>query len=561
MTIEASVTANKVLAGLYSSLSDYTEYEALFEAFDQFLDQEFVPQASGETWQHFFKDHFMRANEIFEKAHTDLETPSRYASRQPVPTAVLSAQQRLAATNSLFDQAFAHPESEGLIEDLKATKQWSLVSSLLSGDLDTPVLFQVSGTAEATDIVIASTVELLDEQLERRSKYLALRLAKPVWKPQLEALLTSVYDLTPSEIEIIQLIFEVADLALIAERRKRSIRTVRTQLASIYSKMNVAGQTQLVILIASLLQLVGLDETHSALSLDQDVSLPMRTIRLPSGTLAYTEFGRPDGQPVLLLNTSYPPEMNDRFRDACRDAGLRILSPYKPGSADCSPRDRTVGPELLAADYKAMLDHLGLDQVIVAGTASGGLYGLEFARQYPAHVEKLILVDTGVPFGSFKDLRKLPKTIKRTMMTARYMPDLLLAPHKIIAANFRRSSAGEARVVDYFFADSPVDSTLTRNKGEYYQLTRRMISYSFDDVPRLVSDVCRWAADWSSLLSDVSQTHNLVFVHGAENTMFQIAPIQEFCATSETVHLIAQPDLGQLQIFVSPQAFIEAVRR
>ena len=143
-------------------------------------------------------------------------------------------------------------------------------------------------------------------------------------------------------------------------------------------------------------------------------------------------------------------------------------------------------------------------------------------------------------------------------MTGRYMPDVLLAPHKIIAANFRRSKSGEARVIDYFFQDSPIDAELTRQKGEYYQLTRRTISYSFEDVPRLVSNICRWAKDWSPCLEAVAKTHKIAFVHGKENTMFRTEPITKFCQENDQAVLFEQANLGQLQIFVQPEAFTKA---
>lgn len=555
-----SMTAHQVLSGLYASLSDYTEYEGLFEAFDQYLDEDFSPETSDAVWQTFFKQHFLRANEFFERTHTDLETASRYVARQPVPAAVLNPSHALMATNSLFDELFPDAETTELIEDLKSTQQWSLVPKLIDGKLDTPVLIQTGRDDGEIEVLIISPIELLDETLERRTTCLALRLAKPIWKPQLEELLVGVYDLTRSEIEIIKSIFEVADLNLVAKRRGRSIRTVRTQLASIYNKMNVSGQTQLVILIASLLQFTGLDESHLDLSLDQDRTLPLNTVALKSGPVSYTEYGDLSGQPVLLINTSMPPEMNARFREECATAGLHIIAPYKPGSAETAGRKRSLGPETLCHDYAELLSHLQIESAIIAGTASGGLYALDFAKTYPSRTEKVLLVDTGLPYASNKEIRALPKTMKRIMMTGRYMPDVLLAPHKIIAANFRRSKSGEARVVDYFFQDSPIDAELTRQKGEFYQLTRRMISYSFEDVPRLVSDICRWAKDWSPSLNAVAKTHPIAFVHGTENTMFKTAPIARFCEENDQAVLFEQAAQSQLQVFVKPEGFTKAAR-
>ena len=121
VALGSSMTAHQVLSGLYATLSDYTEYESLFEAFDQYLDEDFSPETSDDTWQKFFKQHFLRANEFFEKAHTDLETASRYVARQPVPAAVLNSSHSLLATNTLFDDLFPDADTARLIEELKST--------------------------------------------------------------------------------------------------------------------------------------------------------------------------------------------------------------------------------------------------------------------------------------------------------------------------------------------------------------------------------------------------------------------------------------------------------
>ena len=556
MASDITAIANKVLAGLYSSLSDYAEYETLFEAFDQYLNEGFSPQGTGSNWQGFFKRHFVRANELFEKTHTDLETPQSYVARQPVSMALLNECGKLVAANQDFNETL---DAVAGVAELKTLKAWQLVPRLLDRSLDTPLLFEVSGKNSPSEVIIASPIDLLDETYGDRQVFMALRLARPIWNAQTNNLLALVYELTPSELEVIQTIFQTADLHKVAEIRDRSIRTVRTQLASIYNKMSMSGQTQLILLVASLLQLAGADDAPAGSPLEEAHALVVRTVSIPSGTLSYLEFGDRSGDAVLLINTSLPPEMNGAFRAACEAAGLRVIAPYKPGSASTTKRPRTDGPQAFARDYAGLLDSLEVQKVRVAGSASGGLYALEFARQYGERVDQVVLLDTGVPFRSYRELSALPKTIKRTMLTARYMPDLLLAPHKIIAANFRRGPAGEAKIVDYFFADSPVDSALIQSDPAYFDLTQRLISCSFEDVGRLVSDVCRWAADWSELLQTVVSKKPIIFVHGAQNTMFGTDKIQAFCDQNQQASLIAQTGAAQLQAFVGPDYFTRAM--
>ena len=170
-------------------------------------------------------------------------------------------------------------------------------------------------------------------------------------------------------------------------------------------------------------------------------------------------------------------------------------------------------------------------------------------------------MDTGVPFRSRRELLALPRSVRRTFLPARYFPEVLNVPHRIIAGNFRKSQSGEARVVDYFFDDSPADRSLTRTDRKYYEITRDIIAYSFEDIDRLVGDVCRWASDWSPLLEHVCELHDLTFLHGAENTMFKVDPILEFAQQQRSASVHVVENVGQLLAYVDPESFIECINR
>jgi hypothetical protein len=170
----------------------------------------------------------------------------------------------------------------------------------------------------------------------------------------------------------------------------------------------------------------------------------------------------------------------------------------------------------------------------------------------------LILIDTGLPFTGRKELMALPKSLRRTFLPARYIPEVLLVPHRIFATNFRRSAAAEAAVVDYFFEDDPVDQMLTRTNRHYYEITRRIIEYSFEDVDRLVADVTRWAKDWSGLLR-VIDTHRIHFIHGANNNLFSAEKIQTWVKTQSHATAEIAQGKGQLQLYQDPDIFTRAV--
>lgn len=134
----------------------------------------------------------------------------------------------------------------------------------------------------------------------------------------------------------------------------------------------------------------------------------------------------------------------------------------------------------------------------------------------------------------------------------------VVKPHRIFAANFRRSAAAEAAVVDYFFEDDPVDQMLTRTSRHYYEITRRIIEYSFEDVDRLVADVTRWAKDWSDLLR-IIDTHRIHFIHGADNNLFTANKIENWVKTQKNASAEIAKEKGQLQLYQDPEIFTRGV--
>ncbi len=55
------------------------------------------------------------------------------------------------------------------------------------------------------------------------------------------------------------------------------------------------------------------------------------------------------------------------------------------------------GPESMPNDLLAVVDHLGLDTFALLGHSMGGGVAMRFAAQHPERVERLIIVDIGLP--------------------------------------------------------------------------------------------------------------------------------------------------------------------
>ncbi|GAB5454764.1 MAG: hypothetical protein Hens2KO_09930 [Henriciella sp.] len=559
----AKQAATQVLSGLYEAIADHSQIDSILTAMDEFLDANPEGLESGDAdWKQMFRDHFGRVGQFLDvDTDTIEESPIVHVDKQVVPAAVIDRNYRVLARNEMFDRI--HPIDEDSLSGMFTTpNDRRRFDQLLKSNGDAePVLVSLTlPKSESPIFAVASRSELLDLG-GSVSVFVTLQVAKATWNVELVPLLETAYGLTAAEIEILEGLVETGSIGQVAEIRGRSVRTVRTQLTHVFSKLGLSSQTELALFLATLTQLMTKTSKPSDVGkswIDPlSKELTQHTLSVGDREVAYVKYGAPNGTPVLLIHSTTPPQMTPEFRSACVRANIRVIGVHKPGSGGASTRSAKDGPEKLSGDYEAILQAEGWDRAHIAGHCSGGLYALQFAQDFPARTAGIILIDTGVPFTGRRELMALPKSFRRTFLPARYIPEVLIVPHRIFAANFKRSQAGEARVVDYFFEDCPVDQNLTRTDRTYYEITRQIIEYSFEDVDRLVADVCRWARDWSPLLEGHSAP--IVFCHGDENHLFSASRIEAFANERDNVDLVLVEGSGQLQVYRDAESFPRAV--
>ncbi len=150
-------------------------------------------------------------------------------------------------------------------------------------------------------------------------------------------------------------------------------------------------------------------------------------IVLPDGRrLAYAEFGRTDGVPVLYFHGS----PSSRFEplligeETLDRLGLRIIAPDRPGmgGSDFQPgRGFSDWP----ADVVALTDALGLGQFSVLGNSGGGPYVAVCAARMPDRLRAAVIVSGGWRMDWPEAREGLPFMNRLVMTLARRAPCLL----------------------------------------------------------------------------------------------------------------------------------------
>jgi pimeloyl-ACP methyl ester carboxylesterase len=113
--------------------------------------------------------------------------------------------------------------------------------------------------------------------------------------------------------------------------------------------------------------------------------------------LAYTQYGRSDGVPVVFLHGTPGSRRLGALLDApAMDAGVRVLAPDRPGYGRSSP-----WPDRSAADdgriVEAVLDDAGVETAGLVAFSGGALPAFATAATRPERVERVDVVSGATP--------------------------------------------------------------------------------------------------------------------------------------------------------------------
>ncbi|MDB4908201.1 MAG: hydrolase [Gemmatimonadetes bacterium] len=120
----------------------------------------------------------------------------------------------------------------------------------------------------------------------------------------------------------------------------------------------------------------------------------MSTISLRGITLGLDDHG--GGANALLLVHGHPFDRSMWLPqvEPAKRAGWRVIAPDLRGYGETTVVEGRTPFAEFAADLAALLDHLEVQQVVLAGLSMGGQVVMEFARLYPSRVRGLVLAAT-----------------------------------------------------------------------------------------------------------------------------------------------------------------------
>ncbi|MDA0687920.1 MAG: alpha/beta hydrolase [Proteobacteria bacterium] len=104
--------------------------------------------------------------------------------------------------------------------------------------------------------------------------------------------------------------------------------------------------------------------------------------------------GRPNGQTIVWQHghNVYAEAYVNTYA-ILAEAGFRVIAPDRIGYAKSSKAEVPYNFGFVASNMKALIDHLGLDEVAIVGHSMGGMVVSRFAMQYPDVVSHVVMVN------------------------------------------------------------------------------------------------------------------------------------------------------------------------
>ena len=174
-----------------------------------------------------------------------------------------------------------------------------------------------------------------------------------------------------------------------------------------------------------------------------------------NGIQTYYEVHGPEGAPWLVLSHSlacsarmWDPQieaLKGRYRILAYDARGH-------GGSEATPGAYTL--EMLAADLKGLLDHLGIATAHYCGLSMGGMIGQSFALRYPGVLRSLTLADTTsrYPKEAWPNWQERIKVAETKGMEPLVQPTL----ERWFTAAFRDKNPGPVEAIRKLILATPV---------------------------------------------------------------------------------------------------------
>ena len=275
-------------------------------------------------------------------------------------------------------------------------------------------------------------------------------------------------------------------------------------------------------------------------------------LTLPDGrSLAYAEFGKPEGYPVLYFHAApsarlEPLMIGDQI---FRQYGLRVISPDRPGMGESEFQPKREFSDW-AKDVIFLADSLGLEKFSVVGVSGGSGYAAVCAARIPERLSKAVIAS-----GPWQIDKEVIKAIGFPMnmmwLTALRVPFLLPIVMKLMIKfmtqepkeNSKRNSAppnGMMPTVDHEAMAQPERMAI------YLQTLRETVKQGTKGAVR---DIRIYVRKWDFDPAEIQIP--VVLFHGGLDKNVPLALVEKIAKKLPDARLVTYPEDGHISTYIN----------
>ncbi len=497
------------------------------------------------------------------KAEQDVLTRYRRAAAFAVNgTLTITAVNRAAAENLNVREGQSLTELQLRDEDLSVLSK--AATSMLYPDRDRPP--ETTRIVRARRLVDDSLVLLLTLLVEPEdaAPFVLVATTEVHWPPGATALLRDAFDLTPAEAEIMKGLTRFHSLKDVAAARGRSVDTVRSQVKSILTKTEARGQSDLLRIALSVMDIapaeadVSAPDPASALRYCRGglelPSLPFHHITRPDGRrVDYLEYGDPNGRPVVYFSSTFGLcRWPASAEFAASQTGIRVIAPIRAGFGGSTPlADHQDRVTCFAADVAALMDHLRIGAAPLLVADEDMIYAAHLFAQAPGRVLGILGCSAFLPMSRPEQFERMGRWHRFVLSTARFAPPLL--PFVVRAVFAMARQIGKAEFVRMVYGGSPADVAMTRNSRMFEAVdcgSDVVLRDGFDAARTYAQEVAIvHCSDWRQAFEKLRDQIPIVNIVGTEDQGIPPATVEDYARDFPWVRLVRVEAAGSFLFF------------
>ncbi len=383
---------------------------------------------------------------------------------------------------------------------------------------------------------------------------IVLQAVRLRWDERSAEAFQGAFGLTDTEVALTRDLVRGGSIREFADSRGRSVGTARNQLKALQRKLAINSKEQLLLLYAGFIHSLNPPAEGNE---DFEHSCGNLYSEKPGQAIAWEEYGDPKGLPVLYFHALEGPLLSGKVNQAARNAGLRIIAPWRPFHGDTTgDKPGASSPEWFAERLSSFLDHLSIVRCVALGTQAGTPFLAAFAQRQSSRLHKAIAAGPFMPIVEADDYRFLQPRQRTHFRISRVAPAFARVYLRAMLASM--GTGDFYRFVEDYYDNCPRE-TQTVTRPDVVRNFRKAANYV---LPRSklgpVDTMLNWSAQWGGLLKGLGSQFQMLVGSEDANTS------PEFAQLSAARFGLAEPALianaGSFLIEDDPVSVFERVR-